>query len=368
ISPTLLDFGPQAPGNRRDLGFTLSSCGAGTVELRGLVFDAGTSPEFSFLSKPVTPHNLPAGQSLQVTVRYSPTTTGPDFGRVQVLSNDARNPAAPVLLRGNASGCLTKTLSCAPASLTFPRTAVGQTSTLTFSCLNAGSQDVALSAIRLRSGTTPEFSLSHAALPPALAAGQSLRIAVDYKPTAAGADTGTVEIVSDDCQRPTQTVALSAQGVTPAYPKCIPPKTFSPVTRWEWRPTVETASRSVWMTPVVANLTDDNNDGRIDEEDIPDVIFTTHEGLNLFSGDPTPPGILRAIDGKTGAQLWNVTDPALRLNASAQLAVGDIDGDNKVEIIASLRVKSPGTGPGGFLGQYRTGRLLAFENDGTYKW
>jgi hypothetical protein len=370
LTPTVLDFGPQAPGNTRDLGFSATSCGAGTIELRGLVFDAGTSPEFSFVNKPSVPLSLPAGNSLQVNVRYAPTTNGPDFGRVLVLSNDPKQPTASVILRGNASGCLSKVLSCAPSSLAFPKTPLGQTSTLTFSCANLGTQDVSLSAVRLKTGTSPEFSLSHRPLPPVLLPGQSVRVAVDYTPTAAGTDSGTVEIVSDDCQRPNQAIALSAEGTVPKYPKCIPPKTFSPVTKWEWtRPVAEPTSKSVWMTPAVANVTDDNRDGRIDEDDSPDVIFVSYDwGVSLLSADPTPPGVLRALDGKTGSELWSVTDPKLRLNAAAQIAVADIDGDNKVEIIASLRVVGPGSGPGNFLGRYATGRLVAFENDGTYKW
>ena len=69
---------------------------------------------------------------------------------------------------------------------------------------------------------------------------------------------------------------------------------FNPVVEWQWN-TNDTWSGydQVMMTPVVGNLTDDNGDGRIDEQDTPDIAFTSFSGsayssygaLNVISGD-----------------------------------------------------------------------------------
>ncbi|CAN0591524.1 unnamed protein product, partial [Laminaria digitata] len=44
---------------------------------------------------------------------------------------------------------------------------------------------------------------------------------------------------------------------------------------WLWTgSTIKLALKNVWMTPLVVYLTEDNGDGRIDDYDIPDVVFT----------------------------------------------------------------------------------------------
>ncbi|MBK5256725.1 MAG: hypothetical protein JJE39_11890, partial [Vicinamibacteria bacterium] len=123
-------------------------------------------------------------------------------------------------------------------------------------------------------------------------------------------------------------------------PPCTPGTvgTFSPVLERSWTgSTIEPTKKSVIMTPAVADLTGDG---------IPEIIFISHPAAN-FSGSN---GVLRAIDGASGAEVF--TNAAVLLEGIAHIAVGDIDGDARPEIVAAAR------------GQ----RLVAFEHDGTLKW
>jgi hypothetical protein len=105
--------------------------------------------------------------------------------------------------------------------------------------------------------------------------------------------------------------------------------------------------------PAVANLTDDNEDGLINDEDIPDIIFSAF----AISCPVNCPGILTAIQGDTGQEIFSITNPAYRTSAVNSLAVGDIDNDGLVEIIAT-----------NFVPGYYSSKLMAFEHDGTLKW
>jgi len=105
------------------------------------------------------------------------------------------------------------------------------------------------------------------------------------------------------------------------------------------------------MTPVVANLTDDNNDGVINELDIPDVVFNTFQGSAYGAN-----GIMRAVSGDTGVELWSADAAASRVVPGASIAIADIDEDGMPEILTCGTATS---------GMYP---LLAFENDGTLKW
>ncbi|MCY1043249.1 FG-GAP-like repeat-containing protein [Corallococcus sp. bb12-1] len=97
--------------------------------------------------------------------------------------------------------------------------------------------------------------------------------------------------------------------------------------------------RQVMMTPIVVEV---NGDG------IPDVVFNSFVGSNY-----TTNGVLRAISGADGTELWTVTDPALRIRGAASVAAADIDGDGLVEICT---VPESGSG------------ILCFENTGALKF
>jgi len=112
-----------------------------------------------------------------------------------------------------------------------------------------------------------------------------------------------------------------------------------PHLEWTWNSTtVEPDYDQVMMAPVAADLNDD---------DIPDVVFITFKGNN-YSTD----GILRAVSGADGSELFSVTSPNYRVAPGGSPAVADIDNDGKPEILT-----------------YKdSGNIICFENDGAFKW
>jgi WD40 repeat protein len=107
--------------------------------------------------------------------------------------------------------------------------------------------------------------------------------------------------------------------------------------------------KQVMMTPVVVDVNGDR---------IPDIVFSSFDGnhyneTNNNGGNGNSNGVLRAISGKDGRELWAATDPSARVKPAASIAAGDIDGDRKVEICGI-----PENGRG----------IICFENDGTFKF
>jgi len=136
-----------------------------------------------------------------------------------------------------------------------------------------------------------------------------------------------------------------------------PVGTFNPVEKWHWQgvkgyPTFN----KVMMTPVVARIADTNGDGVIDDKDVPAVIFSAFESNNCGINCP---GILTAVRGDTGEEIWSVTNPFYRTSAGGSLAVGDIDNDGMLEIIAVI------FGGDGYSNWNKAG---IFNHDGTLRW
>jgi len=104
----------------------------------------------------------------------------------------------------------------------------------------------------------------------------------------------------------------------------------------------------VVATPTVANLTDDNGDGAIDLDDVPDIVFMAYSGSNITSA-----GVIRIMSGRpdaAGAPImhkvipvqdpadpcYDAADAALRHDSSTSIAIGDLDGDGDPELVALL--------------------------------
>ncbi|XXF81519.1 FG-GAP-like repeat-containing protein [Myxococcaceae bacterium GXIMD 01537] len=127
-------------------------------------------------------------------------------------------------------------------------------------------------------------------------------------------------------------------------PRCevTPPfvPNFEPELEWKWTgSTVLPEHRQVMMTPVVVDV---NGDG------VPDVVFNSYAG-----GNHTKDGVLRALSGADGRELWTVTDPAYRVRGEASLAAADLDHDGKVELCTL-----PEDGKG----------FICFGHDGAFKF
>ncbi|MFO0724736.1 MAG: choice-of-anchor D domain-containing protein [Myxococcota bacterium] len=367
VTPLDLRFGAVTSGNHADRSVQISSCGSAPVNLRAMVLAPGSSSTFSIVGAPMVPVSLAptATAAPALTVRYSPTSAGPHFGQIDVLSTDPNNPTIHVRLSGNWDQGCTKILECAPTSLDFGQSEVARSKLIRVVCRSAGPDPVHIAGAGLTGGSNA-FSVV-AQTPTDVAPGATFSFDAFYTPSAAAMDTATLAIMSDACLAPAG-LPLSGQGFIPQLPLCQAPSTFSPTLKWEWTgSTVEPGLTNVWMTPLVANLTDDNGDGRIDENDVPEVLFVSFDRIPLTDPNQSRPGVLRVLSGDTGAERFSVVNP--RFPDSGQLAVGDIDGDGLPEIIAMKHHPTPpGSGSGGITGRYTTGTLVALDHNGQQIW
>ena len=113
---------------------------------------------------------------------------------------------------------------------------------------------------------------------------------------------------------------------------------FAPEVEWTWSPEISDAHPyvEVMKTPVAGNLTDDNGDGLINDNDTPDVVFTAFSGTDYHSN----PGALVVLSGDDGRELQYITEITLpgpdgsivRPYAGSGVALGDINNDGTPEM------------------------------------
>lgn len=130
--------------------------------------------------------------------------------------------------------------------------------------------------------------------------------------------------------------------------ECTPPKAgdgdpWDITVQWRWTgvasdPTVS----NVVIPPVVANLTDDNFDGRVDAEDIPDV------AVLAFPEKRFEDAHLVVLDGETGREHWSLPG----FHAYGGVALADLDYDGVTDIITYNRERQP----------------VAYTADGVLMW
>ena len=199
-----------------------------------------------------------------------------------------------------------------------------------------------------------------------LLAGCTLDYGVHGQKQNPGADTGTSSTTDtenppnrDECGEPdTRPIEVQIDETCEA-----PPEVGS------WTPVVEWTSSAVgdsYASPVVGQLTDDNADGVIDDQDMPDIVVASTWGqLSVISGDgsrihwqggslgsePSTPAIadldndgraevigsgstgIYAFRGDTGQQVWASPGAGTSQLICGGVAVADLEGDGRPEVI-----------------------------------
>jgi hypothetical protein len=199
-SPTDLRFGAIVVGQSETLLVTVMNNEQTSVTISGV---AVSNPEFapSSLSLPLT---LAPGQSLDLTVTFTPTAVAWTDGTI-ALSTTASNPPLMIAVRG--TGVSREAASASPTAVSFGQIALGSSSTLPVVITNDRSWNLTLSALQTKGSG---FSVSGPTMPFTIGAGQSLTVEVTFTPQTAGAIGGSLFVAGA-----TLAIPLTGTGTAP---------------------------------------------------------------------------------------------------------------------------------------------------------
>ncbi len=203
-NPAQISFSTTKVGSNQTSTVTLSNSGGIDLNVTQATL-SGAGFSMSNLTLPLTLHT---GATASVTITFAPTGSGSFSGSVTFATTSNDQPST-VVLKFAGDGVSQGTLSGNPTSLAFGSVQVGHNGTLSETLTNTGGSSVTISQVN-PSGAG--FSVSGLSLPVTLVANQSVGFNVIFAPTAGGAVSGNLSIVSDASNSPLN-IPLSATGL-----------------------------------------------------------------------------------------------------------------------------------------------------------
>ncbi|MHB8419755.1 MAG: choice-of-anchor D domain-containing protein [Myxococcales bacterium] len=224
FNPDPVDFGAVPAGSSDTVQVTVQNPGTADVSLTSLSTASGSQAVFALQGLPSFPADLPPGQSLTVTVKYTPSGAAAGDSDTLVASYLAsgtlsRRANDPLVGNGILTPC---TLVLSPTSLAFGTVNVGTPAQAQLGLTNSGETACTVGAIAIAPGSDPAFTVDPAtpatlSIPP----GGSGSLTVDFLVATAVpplARKGTLAFQSTDPSQPNLSVPLTATLSNQGFP------------------------------------------------------------------------------------------------------------------------------------------------------
>jgi len=209
-SPSSLDWGMVYSGAVIAQSVTITSIGTGDLEVSAILTDGTTSPDFEITMNPA-PVTLPPSMSELIEVTYAPTDLGVDTGNLLIESNDPDVPVVTIPLDGELIPA--PDIDLVPTTLSYGQVSIGNSVNMDAEIWSLGMDDLELDTLTY-SGST-EFAMVTDPSGMVLAPGEFTTLTVSYTPDNYTADTGQIEIPSNDPDEPVVYLNLTAPAPAP---------------------------------------------------------------------------------------------------------------------------------------------------------
>jgi hypothetical protein len=199
------DFGRVCLGSSADTELTLNNNGPCDLTVEGI---ASSSSEFEAPSVNSFPLIIAAGMSLDVPIRFAPSSVGPKSATITVTSDDPSGPrTVPVSGTAAAPGLA---LMIADGG-EFGRACVGSFVDEALTLNNNGHCTLTVTGI---ASSAPDFVVpSVISYPLAIGAGSSLQVPIRFRPTSLGPKSAVISVTSDD---PAGQKSVAVSGTVPS--------------------------------------------------------------------------------------------------------------------------------------------------------
>lgn len=204
VTPASLNFGNVSVGATSSLSLAISNNGTAALTVNSI---ASSSAAFAAAS-PAMPFTVQPGALINATIRFAPTTAGAQSGTLTIASNDPASSQITVGVAGVGTSAAAPSINTSLSTIAFGSVTVGASQSQTLTINNIGTATLSVGSI---SSNNSLFTANANSV--SVAAGASFNLSVQFAPTAAGGQTGTLTLSTNDPAHPSVTVALSGTGV-----------------------------------------------------------------------------------------------------------------------------------------------------------
>lgn len=208
-SLSAVNFGTVTAGEKNSQPITISNAGTGSLTISRF---AVTGTAFSILELRV-PLVILAGGRASFDVAFQPVSAAAFSGSIALYSNARESPLS-ISLAGRGALAI-HSLTVSPTSLAFGSVNVGKSSTQNIRLTNTGNAEVTISAVSMKG---PGFSGGGVNSGLMLKPNQTADLSVSFGPTAGGAASGSVTIVSNAVHSPQSVSLLGTGTASPPQP------------------------------------------------------------------------------------------------------------------------------------------------------
>ncbi len=225
VSPLNHDFG-DVPAGDASQPATINISNVGTADLHISDMDISDTANFNLnVNGGLTPCGsrspvLSVGQSCQVTVTFSPFSTGSFDAVLSINSDDPDTPGTNIFTTGNAIPYPVPGISVSPATHDFGDVSSGSSSIpLELWLSNTGTGDLNISNIYLSDTTNFDLNVSEGSNPcgsltPTISPGQNCTVTATFSPVSNGPFSADLTVGSDDQDNGVAVVSLNGNGIT----------------------------------------------------------------------------------------------------------------------------------------------------------
>ncbi|WP_394845977.1 choice-of-anchor D domain-containing protein [Pendulispora brunnea] len=207
VSPNPRDFGSVDIGGNATGTLTISNTGNDVLNISGIAMRGAS--DFTLVSPPTSPR-IPAGQTLPLTVRFSPTAHGSRSAQIVITSDAANNDSYVASLTGRGQGPSMEIVTESPVD--FGDTNVGTNAApQRITVRNAGETNLRIASMTF---SNADFSTTQT-FPVEIVPNGRADIPLGFRPSAIGARNGNAVLTSNDPLEPTARVELTGTGTSP---------------------------------------------------------------------------------------------------------------------------------------------------------
>ncbi len=210
VLPTILDYSSVNLGDSATECFTLENSGCGLLAVSSIAITEDAGGAYVWQAAPTAPEDIPAGESREYCVTFTPDSPDTGNGMVTIESDDDDEPTVEIPL---SSEVVPPNISCTPDELLYGQVAIGSPQTLSVTCTATTSAPIEIGDLVI-DPPPGVFAITNT---PAttLNLGDESIIEITYDPTTETADAATLTIPSNDPDNGSIDVPLSGSGYIP---------------------------------------------------------------------------------------------------------------------------------------------------------